>query len=132
MMLGEIADLAARGAVASRPPEHLGLARAFVHQAEQHFDQCGFARSVGPQESKDLAPVHAQANAREGLDLPPPKPTVPVSFRQVASLNGERIEHDLPRSSGSVRIDELRRFWRRGRTESQFRLKSFNSIPELL
>jgi len=80
VILGKISDLLASAATPGGSPQQRGLATAGMHHAQQHFDQRGLARPVGPQQPEDLAPPHFERDPGQSLDAAPPEQPVAVGL----------------------------------------------------
>lgn len=64
--LGQVADAGAGGRVAGGLAEQHHLAGVGPHQPEQHLDDGGLARAVGPEQPDDLAAADLQADPVHG------------------------------------------------------------------
>ena len=62
---------------------NLDFAAGGTQQRRQHFDGCGFARSVGPEEGKDFAHTYLEADVADSLDLA-------KGFREMINANHRR------------------------------------------
>ena len=74
MVLGQVADRAARRRSAGGTAEQRGLARRGRDHAEKNLDQRRLARAVLAEEAEDLATVHLKAHLVERLHPPVPLP----------------------------------------------------------
>ena len=66
MVLRQIADGPARLGFPRVPPENFGGAGGRVRAGEQHFDERGLARAVGPEQSIGGSARHAQRKLVDG------------------------------------------------------------------
>jgi hypothetical protein len=64
-MLGQIAQLAPRGAIACRPPEDVGATTARSDGTDEQEHGRGLAGAVGAKEAEDLATRHFEVETVE-------------------------------------------------------------------
>ena len=88
-MFRQIADLPECGLVSDRMAEQCSLELAWTDDGHEDLDQRGFAGTVRPEQSEDLAFMNPHAHASEGLYL--------AAERLVNIINGDdgRIGHAM-------------------------------------
>ena len=85
-------------AIAGSKAEHPSLAARFADDPQERFDECRLARAVAAEQAKNLTPLHAQADALQGLLPLAAQHALDIGLGQITSFNRRLIGHERIRN----------------------------------